>query len=140
MPPNNNNFFGGYGVPTQQQMPMQQTRNEIVTTFVQGEAGAEFYPVAAGNTVFLFDFDAGKFWIKSTAANCIPQPLREFDFKERIKKQEVQNNNNNFVSRNEFEQLQSAINQLITRIGGNNNNESITNANVQPTTAIQSNK
>ena len=45
MPPNNNNFFGGYAP--------QQQRNEIITTFVQGEGGAKFYPVAAVNTVFL---------------------------------------------------------------------------------------
>ena len=127
MPPNNNNFFGGYA-PQQQQMLPQQQRNEIITTFVQGEGGAKFYPVAAGNTVFLFDFNAGKFWIKSTDANCIPQPMREFDFSEVIKREQPAAGSGDVVSRAEFTDLANAVKNLVNIIGGRIGNESSINA------------
>lgn len=129
----NNNFFGGYA----QQQAIPQQRNEIITTFVQGEAGAKFYPVAAGNTVFLFDFNSSKFWIKATDANCIPQPMREFDFSEVVKKQ-PETPNSDVPTRAEFDELTNAVNRLLNAIGGAQNNESSTNTNTSQSSNVSS--
>lgn len=92
------NYFGG-GYPPQQQY--QQNNNVIVVT-VQGEQGASMYPVAAGNTVLLIDFNLKKFWIKATDINGLPSKFAAFTFKEEVKPQA---DTGNFVSRNEFEEF-----------------------------------
>lgn len=121
-----NNYFGGYLPQPQQIMqyqPPQQNNNVMVVT-VQGEAGARIYPVAAGNTVFLIDFDAHKFWLKSTDINGMPSRFATFNFTEEV----VQQNQGDVVTRNEFNDLKKSIDnqfrQLIDTIKGANNNVS----------------
>lgn len=112
------NYFGG-GYPPQQQY--QQNNNVIVVT-VQGEQGASMYPVAAGNTVLLIDFNIKKFWIKATDINGLPSKFAAFTFKEDVKTQGT----NNFVPRNEFDewkqsmdaQLQKILENVKTLVGG----------------------
>lgn len=107
-----NNFFGGYFPPQQifqyQQQPQQQNNSVSVVT-VQGEAGAKIYPVAAGNTVLLIDFDAKKFWLKSTDLNGMPSRFATFNFTEDIKASN--DNGGNFISRAEFDDLKKSIDQ-----------------------------
>ena len=81
---------------------------------VQGEGGAQMYPVAAGTTVALIDFDACVFWLKTTAPNGLPQQMRKFEFKEIV--QAVQGNEN-VVTRAEFDELK----KMIAAIGGKAN-------------------
>ena len=109
------------------QMP-QQNFGSFMTVLVQGEAGANAYPVASGNTVMLMDFDSGKFWLKSNV-NGIPQRLRPFSFKEELSEQPqqaIQQTTN--VSRDEFERLSKSVsslsdnvNKLIAELGGTTN-------------------
>ena len=120
------NYFGGYSPPQQQFMPYQQQQqnNSVTVVTVQGEAGARIYPVAAGNTVFLVDFDAHKFWLKSTDANGMPSRFAAFNFTEEVTPQ-VQGD---IVTRNEFNDLKKSIDaqfkQLIDVIKGANHNVS----------------
>ena len=134
------NYFGGYSPPQQQFMPYQQQQpnNSVTVVTVQGEAGARIYPVAAGNTVFLIDFDAHKFWLKSTDNNGMPSRFAAFNFTEEI----VQQNQGDVVTRNEFNDLKKSIDvqfkQLIDAIKGANHNVSDSTifeppANVQAT-------
>ena len=134
------NYFGGYSPPQQQFMPYQQQQpnNSVTVVTVQGEAGARIYPVAAGNTVFLIDFEAHKFWLKSTDVNGMPSRFATFNFTEEI----VQQNQGDVVSRNEFNDLKKSIDvqfkQLIDAIKGANHNVSDSTifeppANVQAT-------
>ena len=134
------NYFGGYSPPQQQFMPYQQQQpnNSVTVVTVQSEAGARIYPVAAGNTVFLIDFDAHKFWLKSTDANGMPSRFATFNFTEEI----VQQNQGDVVTRNEFNDLKKSIDvqfkQLIDAIKGANHNVSDSTifeppANVQAT-------
>lgn len=102
-----------------------QTLNNFYTVLVNGEAGANAYPVASGNTVLLMDFNAGKFWLKSTNVNGIPQQLRCFSFKEEIRKPQALSDS--MVSREEFDTLSQnvislteSINKLINDLGGDN--------------------
>lgn len=100
------------------QMP-QQNFGSFMTVLVQGEAGANAYPVASGNTVMLMDFESGKFWIKSNV-NGIPQRLRSFSFSEEIQGQ-AQNQQISAVSREEFDKLADSVSKLIAELGGASN-------------------
>ena len=122
------NFFGGYPQPQQYQQyqSYQQPNNNVIVVPVQGESGASIYPVAAGNTVLLMDFNLKKFWLKATDINGLPSKFAAFDFTE-VKPET--NDTTNFVSRNEFEewkkstdaQLQQIIGNLNVLVGGKNN-------------------
>lgn len=52
--------------------------------WVQGEAGAKAYPVAAGNSLLLMDSEKQVFYIKSTDPSGMPQPLRRFVYHEDV--------------------------------------------------------
>lgn len=115
------NYFGGYNQPQNYQQA------NVVVVPVQGEQGASMYPVAAGNTVLLMDFNLKKFWIKSTDINGLPAKFAAFEFKE-VNPQGA----NNFVPRNEFDewkkntdaQLQQIIGNLNVLVGGIDKNVS----------------
>lgn len=124
------NYFGGYPQPQQYQQYQQyqqQPNNNVIVVPVQGESGASMYPVAAGNTVLLMDFNLKKFWIKATDINGLPAKFAAFDFKEEIKAPPQVTEN--FVSRNEFDewkkstdaQLQQIIGNLNVLVGGKDN-------------------
>lgn len=83
----NNYFPQYYPMMPQQAMPSQMQNNQQASnggiTWVQGEAAAKSYPVAAGQSVLLMDSEASAFYIKSTDQSGMPQPLRIFDYSER---------------------------------------------------------
>lgn len=123
-----NNFFGGYNPPQQfmqyqQPQPQPQSNNSVSVVTVQGEAGARIYPVAAGNTVLLIDFDSKKFWLKSTDNGGLPSRFAAFSFKEDVTQNDTAGN---FISRNEFDELKQNIdkqfNMLADIIKGAANN------------------
>lgn len=98
---------------TQNVPPQQNTSNGGLTGFwtatVNGVEGAEAYPVAAGSTVLLIDFNSKKFWLKSTDASGFPQPLRSFDFVEKIQNGVEKAD---YVTRKEFEELKQLLEDL----------------------------
>ena len=100
----------GYG------MQSQNTPNSVITVFVTSEMAAQCYPVGAGNTVLLIDFDHKMFWIKSTDTNGVPMPMRTFDFTEKLAEQpteaNTQDGTSNGVSRDEFNELKSMFGEL----------------------------
>lgn len=124
------NFFGGYS-PQQSFVPYQQppTNNTVSVVTVQGEAGARVYPVAAGNTVLLIDFDMKKFWLKSTDQNGMPSRFVSFTFTEDIK---PPSDNGQFISRNEFDDLKKSIDaqfkQLLDFVKGGSNSAKSTSS------------
>ena len=102
----------------------QQNTGSFMTVAVQGEAGANAYPVASGNTVMLIDFESGKFWIKSNM-NGIPQRLRTFTFNEEIQNEPKESGS---VTREEFDALSNNvatlaanISKLVSGLGGVDN-------------------
>ena len=60
----------------------QQVQQNILVVPVNGEVGAATYPVGAGNTVLLMDWNTHQFWIKSTDMSGVPQAMRSFTFDE----------------------------------------------------------
>lgn len=132
------NYFSGYS-PPQQFFPYQQqppTNNGVMVATVQGEAGARVYPVAAGNTVLLIDFDAKKFWLKSTDTNGMPSRFATFNFTEEVRQT---GDAGNFISRGEFDDLKQSIDAQFRQLadiikGGANLAPAVVKqpANVQP--------
>lgn len=116
------NFFGGYPQP-QPYQNYQQSNNNVIVVPVQGESGASMYPVAAGNTVLLMDFNTKRFWIKATDINGLPSKFAAFDFTEVVRP--LPQNENNFISRNEFDEWKKStdaqLQQIIALVGGKNN-------------------
>lgn len=92
----------------------QPQNNQIMLVPVQGEGGAQMYPVAAGTTVALIDFDACTFWLKTTAPNGLPQQMRKFEFKEIV---QAVPGNENAVTREEFASLQEKMQKILDALG-----------------------
>ena len=85
--------------------------------WVQGEEGAKAYMVAAGNSVLLMDSENSTFYIKSTDASGMPQPLRVFDYSERTASQKqpthtAQKPKEEYVTRQEFNALTARFDAL----------------------------
>ena len=74
-----------YQMPNMQGTPMsfanQQNNNGLI--WVQGESGAKSYMVAPNSTVMLMDSESQRFYLKSTDASGMPQPLRIFEYTEK---------------------------------------------------------
>lgn len=120
----NNNYYNPYGMSGYNagllgqagyNMQSQNNINSVMTVFVTSELAAQCYPVGAGNTVLLIDFDHHMFWIKSTDSNGVPMPMRAFDFAERAAEQVDSNTQitDNQVSREEFDELKKMIEDLV---------------------------
>lgn len=86
MPNYQNPYFPATYQPYQQtyqptyQSPINNSSSSI--TWVQGEAGAKAYPVAAGTSMLLMDSESECFYIKSSDVSGMPLPLRTFSYKE----------------------------------------------------------
>ncbi len=124
-----NNYFpvgyqpGTYQSPYQQPTLTSQTSNSTQSgiVWVQGEAGAKAYPVAAGTSMLLMDSEGEQFYIKSTDVSGMPMPLRIFNYKEVVTqtekttpKQEL--DLSNYITRDE---LENRLNALKTSQGTN---------------------
>lgn len=75
-------------VPMQQPMYQQPNQNQNMNSntgfvWVQGEAGAKAYPVAAGNSVLLMDSEAPVLYMKSTDSSGRPLPIETYDLVKR---------------------------------------------------------
>ena len=136
------NFFNPYQQNfIAQQFAQPQVNNTVLVVPVQGEAGANIYPVAAGNTVFLIDFAAKTFWIKATDANGIPSRFEAYEFKNKIIPQVQQAQGNNFVSQTEFAELKNQIQQLTANLnsllGKGDNNAKLNEQSANVSSEVQ---
>ena len=107
----------GYQSPMMQQPTAQTAQAAPSIIWVQGEEGAKAYMVAAGNSVLLMDSENSAFYIKSTDASGMPQPLRVFDYSERTASQKqpaqtVQKSKEEYVTRQEFNALTARFDAL----------------------------
>lgn len=102
----------------------QQPQQSAPIIWVQGEEGAKAYMVAAGNSVLLMDSESSVFYIKSTDASGMPQPLRIFDYTERGKQapQKPETVDDKFVTRAEFDALRARFDALTADKPGKGDN------------------
>ena len=82
--------YSGSGIQTavpmnQMQQPQQtnQPAGNQGFVWVQGEAGAKAYPVAAGNSVLLMDSESPVLYMKSTDISGRPLPIETYDLVKR---------------------------------------------------------
>ena len=105
-------------MPAQPVQQPQQNNNGIL--WVSGEVGAKSYLVAPGTSVLLMDSESEKFYIKSTDVSGMPQPLRTFEYHEvgtqMPPKQPVQNMDNKYVTRQEYDDLKGKYEAIINRL------------------------
>lgn len=104
-------------VPMAQPQQTQQT-GSIMMIQITNDDEVATYPVAAGTTVLLMNFNSKKFWLKSTSMSGVPEPLRKFTFSEEVTAQTAPSNG---VSREEFDSLSKKIDKLLKDLGGTNN-------------------
>lgn len=118
------NYYAPYGsnlysTPMNNQaynMPMQNTTNSVITVPVTNETEVQNYLVGAGNTVIFVDFDHGKLWIKSTAANGVPMQIRMFKLSEiqpEPASQPAPVPTGEYVTKSDFDELKKMIEDLI---------------------------
>ena len=141
IPQDNQNIQNGQQfqqIPIQQQMPMQQPIQQIATQtpiqtmpmaqpsddriWVQGEAGAKAYFVAANATVVLWDTESPTIYIKSADATGKPLDMDIIDLSRRSKNIATMPQNpptehkctcgDKFVLKKDFEDLESEISAL----------------------------
>lgn len=138
-----NAYAGNYGV--QYPNPNQQNQNYMngvfasnygvaqqkgitsVAVISNGEAGANDYPVAAGNTAVLIDFGVGKFWLKTTDVYGRPLPLEDYSFFRNVNQQvtqSIEQNQNEYVKREDFESLTALVKNLCQELGVDKNAKS----------------
>lgn len=109
-----NNFTQFYPSAQPQYVPQQQTQSNHLI-WVQGENSAKSYPVAAGQSVPLFDSENPVFYIKGADQSGMPLPLRIFDYKERtqerteMRSQTVAEQKIDYISRKEFDAFRDEI-------------------------------
>ena len=112
-----NGYQPTYFQPQDQLAQLKQAQYQPPSSsiiWVQGEAAARAYMVAAGNSVLLMDSDASVFYLKSTDASGMPQPMRIFDYTERTGKTtpETSDATVDYVTREEFATLKEEMKAL----------------------------
>lgn len=114
---NNGNTNFGWSLPS----PPQNSTGSFMAVIVNGgEASVNAYPVAAGTTVILIDFNVKKFWIKSTDVNSMPQPVRTFNFDEVFSTVPVTTpatpDTSEFVTKSEFAEIRKMLEELTAQL------------------------
>lgn len=103
----------GQNQPVQMQQQGQQ-QNGGGLVWVQGEAGAKSYMVANGSSVLLMDSERQCFYLKSCDAAGMPS-MRVFDYQERKAAPIPEEAAAEYVTRKDFEALQSRVDELTKR-------------------------
>ena len=100
------------GLFPQTYQPAQQNQNAQLNTFqwVQGQAGAEAYPVAPGASVILMDSNAPVIYYKSADQSGRYLPMKTYDLVERTEPVQGPNeapsiDTSTFVKRDEIDSL-----------------------------------
>ena len=109
----------GYPASYQNQYMMQnqpQIQPQSGIIWVQGEAGAKAYPVAPSNNILLMDAENERFFIKSTDASGMPQPLRIFSYEEITNNStKTEDHDVEYVTKEEFYELKKLVNKQLNR-------------------------
>ena len=107
-------------IPTPQAQP-QQAQQSSGVNWVQGEAGARSWLTAPNTTVLLMDSEAEKFYLKSTDASGIPQPLRVFEYHETTQNgqkgglQQHKEDSPVYVTKSEFEAFRTELDGILSK-------------------------
>lgn len=111
------------------QYPIQQRGITIVAQIAESEL--DTYPVAAGNTALLMNFESGKFWLKATDVYGRPLPIEPYVFARAVPPQQMQQsvqnpqtpqtvpqNQNEYVKKEDFDKVVTSLTELATAFDG----------------------
>ena len=82
-----------------------QEDDELFVAMVSGEGAVQMYPVKAGKTAVLIDFDSNKFWVKSTRKNGMPEQTRRYSFIE----DEYEEDKSKYVTADDLKKFEERI-------------------------------
>ena len=104
----------------------QNQNNNII--FVQGEVGAKSFQLQPNQSVMLLDNDDSKFYIKTTDSTGM-STLKAYRFEEIKEEPKVSDENNKYVTKEEFNSFKSSIDSLYKNLMGsfNQTNNTATN-------------
>jgi len=107
--------------------PVQQKGITTVAIISGGYQSAESYPVAAGNTAVLIDFNLGRFWLKTTDIYGRPLPMEEYQFFKSTSIQQptqetAQQNQNDYVKKEDFNTVVQMVTELYKELKGDAGN------------------
>lgn len=90
----------------QQHTMQQQVNNQNNTNiiWVQGIEGAKAYPVLPGGAVVLWDTEQNVVYVKIVDMSGIPQPIRTFEYNERVDTQQ-QSENKGYVTEERLNEI-----------------------------------
>lgn len=116
---------------TQQQMYPVQQKGITTVVVVSGEESVNSYPVAAGNTAVLMDFNLGKFWLKTTDVYGRPLPVEEYNFYKNTASNtqatqqnvspDAQTNQNEYARKEDFDKVAAMVLKLYQELGVDKN-------------------
>ncbi len=110
-----------------QMPPVSPIANSFTWAWVQGEAGAQAYPVAPNTTVLLLDSDEPRLFMKSADASGKPQAMETKYLVDEEKYKQIQLTAENtpsveYVTKEDFERfVEDANNKFVIRKEKNNN-------------------
>lgn len=130
MLPYNNVYNNPYQLQTQPQQQIQPIVNQSTNIlWVQGIEGAKAYPVPAGCAVCLWDTEQSVVYVKIVDASGVPQPIRIFDYNERVVPQESLDNGCNYITEEKLNQiLDEKFASFASSLSANDSNETKKNA------------
>lgn len=102
----------------QMQPQMQQPQsNNAGFVWVQGEAAAKAYPVAAGNSVLLMDSEAPVLYMKSTDVSGRPLPMEIYDLvkRENVVAQQPKQSQIDLSEYVKMSDLESKVKELVNK-------------------------
>lgn len=102
------NYVPVYQSPTYQQN-FPQTSSIV---WVQGEAGARAYPVPANTTMLLMDSESETFFLKSTDASGMPQPIRIYEYAEVVSTPQV---SEDLATKEDIKKLHKRLDNIMKR-------------------------
>ena len=110
------NLYGATPTSTQPYVAPAPTTNQPTgITWVQGEAAARAYPIAAGGKAILMDSENNVFYVKSSDVSGMPLPLRIFKYEEMTEGAAPTTDTSNFITKEEFEKRISELESLLRK-------------------------
>lgn len=112
-----NNVYGGNYSPYNNtavpnfQINTPQQSNDMIVIPVQNEEAVKNYPVAAGLSVLLMDYEHKKFWVKTTSANGLSTSTEEYDFSP-VEKEQSTGNDEKYATQEDMKKVMKSIDEL----------------------------
>lgn len=125
---NPNPYNSGYqNVPVPNMYPAMQQRGISIVAVIPGEESVLTYPVAAGQTALLIDFNSMRFWLKATDIYGRPLPAEPYRFEPIINTTAQQSSAQSqieYVKKEDFNAVAQMVLEIYNELKGDQNVQS----------------